>query len=466
MHRIIAYLMEEKAAGRHDDAIIGVDTHADLVESLLGHVPEEIVDKVKFIDLADDSRAPGINLLDARMFTDRNRTADSVVRIARGLWNQWGPRMQSILEHTVKSLHEYNRHRDTGEDEQLTILDGLRMLSDLKFRKQVQLRVDAPFIIDWWSTILPQWSRETRSQAQAPVQTRLAYYSSSKKARDILGQPRSTIDIRQTIREGGVLLVSTAQGAAGLDVSALVGASLLNLVDSVIREQGSLPPEQRRGALVVVDEFQTMPGVDYESMLSELGKFGASFPSILATQSLAKLDDLSPTIRDTILANVGCLAVFQVSSTEAKELIGELDRVRVDEEDLVSSAAFHCYVRAIVDGERRPTYSMRVRKPEAGNPRRAQLVRDLAWNYTTPADDLASLHAGPRSGAREFKEKLEQEGEDDETPPAPGHRPAKPKPRPSPNGPAGEAQPGRKERSRRGRGGTTPEQAPASGGDE
>ena len=91
------------------------------------------------------------------------------------------------------------------------------------------------------------------------------------------------------------------------ELSALVGASLLNLVDAVIREQGSLPPDQRRGALVVVDEMQTMPGVDYESMLSELGKFGASF--ILATQSLAKLDDLSPTMRDTILANVGQAAL-------------------------------------------------------------------------------------------------------------------------------------------------------------
>ena len=56
-----------------------------------------------------------------------------------------------------------------------------------------------------------------------------------------------------------------------------------------------------------MDEMQTMPGVDYESMLSELGKFGASF--ILATQSLAKLDDLSPTMRDTILANVGQAAL-------------------------------------------------------------------------------------------------------------------------------------------------------------
>ena len=60
---------------------------------------------------------------------------------------------------------------------------------------------------------------------------------------------------------------------------------------------------------MVVDEMQTMPGVDYESMLSELGKFGANF--ILATQSLGKLEDLSRTMRDTVLANVGCLAAFQ-----------------------------------------------------------------------------------------------------------------------------------------------------------
>ena len=32
--------------------------------------------------------------------------------------------------------------------------------------------------------------------------------------------------------------------------------------------------ERRRGAPVVVDEMQSMPGVDYESMLPELGEFG------------------------------------------------------------------------------------------------------------------------------------------------------------------------------------------------
>ena len=359
--------MREKAAGRDDDAIIVVDPHADLVAGLLEHVPEEIIDKVYLIDLADNERVPGINLLDARVFPDRDRTADSVVRIAHGLWEQWGPRMQSILEHTVKALHEYNRHPDTKREDQLTILDGQRMLADLEFRKQVLKRVDDAYINDWWLRDLPGWNRDTRSDAMSPVQTRLGYYSSSKKARAILGQRVSTIDLRKVISEGGILLVSTSQATAGRDVSALVGASLLNLVDAVIREQGGLPPEQRRGALVVVDEMQSMPGVDYESHVqSELGKFGASF--ILATQSLARLADLSPTMQDTLLANVGCLAVFQVAASDARELMGELDRDRVGEEDLVSLPAHQCYVRVTHEGQRQPTFTMMVRKPEPGDP--------------------------------------------------------------------------------------------------
>ena len=145
-----------------------------------------------------------------------------------------------------------------------------------------------------------------------------------------------------------------------------MGASLLNLVDAVIREQGSLPLNRRRGALVVVDEMQSMPGVDYESMLSELGKFGASF--VLATQSLAKLDDLSRTMRDTLLANVGCLAVFQVAGNDARTLVWELGKDRVTEDDITSLSVHHCYVRATVGIERMPAFSMMVRKPEDGDP--------------------------------------------------------------------------------------------------
>ncbi len=381
MHHLVTHKMREKAAGRDDDAIIVVDPHADLVGGLLEHVPRSLENRVRLIDLADDSRSPGINLLDTRIFADRDRTADSVVRISRGIWQQWGPRMQSILEFTIKTLHEANEQVEAGD--QYTILDGLRLLSNAPFRNHVLRKISDPYIFEWWANTFKGWSTDYRADSLAPVQTRLSYYASSKKARAILGHRRSTIDLRKTILDGGVLLVSTAQGVAGRDVAALVGASLLNLVDSVIREQGGLPPEKRRGALVVVDEMQSMPGVDYESMLSELGKFGASF--VLATQSLAKLDDLTPTMRDIILANVGCLVVFQVAAADARTLVWEMGRDRVSEEDITSLPVHHCYVRATVGKERVPAFSMKVRRPAQGDVEVASRVRDAASAYTIPA---------------------------------------------------------------------------------
>ncbi|MYC06795.1 MAG: type IV secretion system DNA-binding domain-containing protein [Chloroflexi bacterium] len=401
MHNIVAHKLKEKAAGRDGDAIVVVDPHADLVDGLLRQVPESLASSVRLIDLADPRGAPGINVLDTRVFADRDRTADSVVRVAKGLWDQWGPRMQSILEQTVKTLHEANEHPSTGDDEQLTILDGLTLISDDKFKEGVLAKVTDPFLLQWWARDFGKWRRETRADALAPVQTRLSYYASSKRARAILGQPRSTIDLRRTIHDGGILLVSTAQGSVGRDVAALVGASLLNLVDAVIREQGSLPPEKRRGALVVVDEMQSMPGVDYESMLSELGKFGASF--ILATQSLAKLDNLSRTMRDTLLANVGCLAVFQVAGSDARQLVWELGKGRVTEDDIVSLAVHNCYVRATVGKERMPAFSMMVRKPEDGDAEVAERIRAESGDYVLSAEEIAAQQAEIAKRADEYR---------------------------------------------------------------
>ena len=211
MQHIVAHKMREKAEGRDTDAIVVVDPHADLVAGLLEQVPPSLAGRVRLIDLADHTSSVGINLLDTRVFADRDRTADSVVRVARSLWwDQWGPRMQSILEHVVKSLHEANRSRTV--DEQYTILDGLRMVSNESFRNAVLAEMSDPYILQWWGSIFTKWSRDYSADSLAPVQTRLSYYASSKCARAILGQPRSTIDIRREVQGGGVLLVSTAQG--------------------------------------------------------------------------------------------------------------------------------------------------------------------------------------------------------------------------------------------------------------
>jgi hypothetical protein len=81
--------------------------------------------------------------------------------------------------------------------------------------------------------------------------------------------------------------VKTAKGAAVGDAAAPLGRTPLNLVALFAGEQGTLPAAARPVTLIV-DELQTMPGPDYESILSELATFGGGL--VLSTQSLGRLE--------------------------------------------------------------------------------------------------------------------------------------------------------------------------------
>ena len=392
----VVYKLWKKALGRDQDAIVVVDPHSDLVADLLGRVPEDSVGEVVLIDLADKDRVPGINLLDNKLFPDRDRTADMIIGVLRHLSGDfWGPRMQIILDHSLKSLHEANQQRDC--DAQYTLLDVSLMLQDPEFRREVLRQVQDPYISRWWRAVFDRWPTQQRHEAVAPVETRLSHYSSSTVARSILGQRRSTIDLGGIIREGKVLLVSTAQGTVGRTVAGLVGGSLLNLLGSIIQQQDSLPPDRRRRVHVFVDEFQTIPGVDYESALAEHGKYGGAY--LLATQTLARLRDLSPTMESTIMANCRGLTVFRVAHSDAQRLVGELGGV-VSENDLTSQQVHDCYVRLTVGDQRLPAFSMKVRPPEPRNPIVAARIRAGMSAYTTPVEDITAIDTGILSQLR------------------------------------------------------------------
>ena len=119
-------------------------------------------------------------------------------------------------------------------------------------------------------------------------------------------------------------------------------------------------------------------------------------------------------MRDTILANVGCLAVFQVSGGDARQLVWELGKERVVEDDITSLDVHHCYVRATVGVERMPAFSMMVRKPEPGDPEIAGRIRDAAEGYTVPARQADYAEADGHRKVAEYRqgiEDLENEGE-------------------------------------------------------
>ena len=218
--------------------------------------------------------------------------------------------------------------------------------------------------------------------------SRIGAYAADRRARVLLGQRKSTIVLSEVIRDGLVLLVSTAAGTVGRDPAALIGGTVIALVDSAMREQEKMPAYERRKCMLMVDEFQTILGVDWESMLTEIRKYGCYI--MLATQSLARLDTLDRNLKDGVLDNCGCIVAYQVSAENARILAGELDRYVVSEENLVALDPYEAYVRLNTDTKKMRAFSMRTLPPPQlpdGADSAYDAVMEAMHQYTKPWSD-------------------------------------------------------------------------------
>ena len=370
-------LMAEMARGETDYALVVIDPHSYLVRDLLLRVPEEIVDRVALVDLDDPDRAIGINLLDTRVFEDRDKAVEAIIEVAKGTWETWGSRMEAILTHVMKSMHEANRSLPGRS--QLTILDGASMLSDEAFRDAVLDRVQDPVLLDWWRSAHGGWAREYGQDAVAPVVTRLSSFSGSTVVRSILGQRSCTLDLKAIIQRGDVLLVNTSQSFIGPEVAALIGVSILKLVDTIVTEQGTSEGESPRRVSVIVDEMHTLQGVDFQKILSQIAKRGGVLT--MATQSLASLDILGRTFREDILANTGVILTFQVNAADARHLLPELRSEYLDEADITGLPVHNLYMRLIGVGEVDAPFTTEVLPPFDGDWRIEQIVKQGTQRY-------------------------------------------------------------------------------------
>lgn len=354
-----SYLMERMAAGRERLLLVVVDPHQDLAEAVLGIVPAGLEDHVTYLNLADHERPIGLNLLDVALFPSRDRTAENVVTMLHRLWpDNWGPRMEGALRAALLSLLEANQARP--REEQYTLLDVVPLLSSSDFREEVLKQVPDRALWSWWRDNYDRLGRALQQQTANPVTTKVGRFLVTEAARLVLGQSCSTFDPRSMLRHGGVLVVNSAVGLLGEGGAALVGATVLNLLGLVVEGQVALPSARRSRLVALVDESSTLGAADYPRMLSELGKYGASF--VLVTQSLAKLDAIDDALRPTIFSNIDGLTVFQVSAQDARYLAPELGG-SLEVEDLTALDDFECYARWWADGRRLPAFSLRLDPP-------------------------------------------------------------------------------------------------------
>lgn len=322
-----------------------VDPHGELVEELLDHIPPERVDDVIYFNPTDTQYPIGFNLLELKDKSQRDLIADGVVEVFKKQFgDSWGPRLQYILTNTVA----------TALDAQgTTLLSVPRLLMDRNYRKFILKHVEDPILVKFWEEEFAQMSQNQKllSEAVSPIQNKVGRFISSAVTRNIIGQVKSTIDLREIMDNKKILLVNLAQGKLGEETASLLGGMIITRLQSTALERVDVSADQRNDFFLFVDEFQNFATDSFAKILSEARKFKLDL-----CMTNQYIDQLPLTVRQAIFGNVGTLGSFVVSQSDAAILEKEF-APNISASDLVSLDAHSMYIKLCIDGMTSNTFS-------------------------------------------------------------------------------------------------------------
>lgn len=350
-----------------------LDPHGDLADAILDRVPRHRTNDVIVFDASDREYPLSFNVLTCRDAHQRGLTASAVVSAFKKLYGEsWGPRLEHILRNALLALLE-----TPGA----SLLSLQRLLSDTAYRKTVTGRLRDPVVRGFWEREFASWKPQYQAEALSPIQNKVGQFLSIPTLRAIVGQGRTSLDLRSVMDEGRILVVNLSKGRIGDDASSLLGSLLVTAMQLAAMSRAEIPENARRDFTLYVDEFQNFATDSFATILSEARKYRLSL--VLANQYLAQMEEATA---DAVFGNVGSLLVFQVGARDAEALTEQLGG-DVTPPDLLALPRFRAYARLLVDGMPSRPFSMETLPPRASEHagRSAVIRRTSRHRYNRPA---------------------------------------------------------------------------------
>ena len=316
---------------------IGVlDPHGDFAEKLLDYVPEHRIQDVVYFNPADSQFPIGLNLLEDVGYNERYLVSSGLMGVFKKIWaDVWSARMEFLLTNTILALLEYPDS---------SLLDFNKMMTNKKFRAEVMKHVKDPIVNEFWSSQFLNWGERLMGESTAAVENKVGQFVATPLIRNIVGQKESTIDFREIMDSGKILIVNLSKGYIGEENSRLLGAIIVTKFYLAAMSRVNIPEHERRDFALYVDEFQNFANASFEGILSESRKYHLSL--VLAHQYIEQMDE---GVRDAVFGNIGTLISFRVGAVDAEHLEKEFAPDFIIE-DIVNLGRFHIILRLMIDG--------------------------------------------------------------------------------------------------------------------
>lgn len=352
-----------------------IDPHGDFALDVLKRIPASRVKDVVYFNPGDTAFPMGFNPLEVNDPTLRTHTCSELIAVLKRMFDySWGPRLEYILRYCILAL------LDSPDS---TMLDITRMLTDRGFRNDVLSRVTDPVVRNFWTLEYASWNEKFQTEAIAPVLNKVGAFTTNPLVRNIIGQPKSSFDLRQIMDEGKILIVNLSRGIVGEDNAALLGALLVTKIQMAAMSRANVPLAQRRPFYLYVDEFQNFATDSFATILSEARKYGLNLT--VANQYIAQM---LPEIRDAIFGNVGTVIAFRLSADDSRSVVRYFEP-KFTETDLVQNNNRYFTLSMSIDGEKVPAFSaVTLDLPPFGEDMTAAIVAESHAHYSRPLADV------------------------------------------------------------------------------
>jgi len=315
-----------------------IDPHGDLAINILKRIPKERINDVIYFNPADDVKPIAFNPMYCSSPESKHQVVTGFISIFRKLFSHnWTSRLEHMFRYILLALLD-----NSGG---ATVIDIVKMLTDVDFRQSVVAKIKDPIVKKFWTNEFSSWNERFENEAIIPIVNNVGQFISNEYIRNVVGQKKSSFDFHEAMQNNKIIIINIAKGKIGEDNTALLGSMIITKIQEATMSRVNLPEKERKEFYLYVDEFQHFATDSFDQILSEARKFNLSLT--IAHQYLGQLNE---SIRKTVFGNVGTLVSFRVGAEDA-ELLSKEFLPQVSTEDLINLDFRDFYAKLSIVGK-------------------------------------------------------------------------------------------------------------------
>ncbi|MFH0969519.1 MAG: DUF87 domain-containing protein, partial [Patescibacteria group bacterium] len=291
-----------------------IDPHGDFAEDILTAVPKERAEDVVYFDPSDIERPFGLNMLEYDQSKPEQKTfvINEMINIFDKLYDlkqTGGPMFEQYMRNAMLLIMD---DPETGS----TLMEISKVLADEEFRKLKLQKCQNPVVRDFWTKEAEKAGGEAALANMVPyITSKLTTFIANDMMRPIIAQQKSTLDFKEIMKNGKILIINLSKGKIGEINSHLLGMIVVGKLLMAALGRVDIPQEERKDFYLYIDEFQNVTTDSISQILSEARKYRLDL--IIAHQFIGQL---SEEISKAVFGNVGSLASFRIGPEDAEFL--------------------------------------------------------------------------------------------------------------------------------------------------